>query len=170
MFKKRDPEPRQPRLLGEDFDIFPTLDKEDFNVPPETEPDAVPEPAEPPQEEEPPEPTEFEKKIAAIPDDKWKKYQILAGLVLGLLSATSIVVVGRMESVGSMSIILAAVLALFVPNMLEKKGGRKIPVMRTTLILSLAITMGLYMFYGLVLNPGYFTPTASPAPSATPAP
>ena len=170
MFKKRDPEPRQQRLLGEDFDIFPTLDKEDFNVPPETEPDTAPEPAEPPQEEEPPEPTEFEKKIAAIPDDKWKKYQILAGLVLGLLSATSIVVVGRIESVSSMSIILAAVLALFVPNMLEKKGGRKIPVLRTTLILSLAITMGLYMFYGLVLNPGYFTPTASPAPSATPAP
>lgn len=169
MFNKRDSEPKQPRLQGEDFDIFPTLDDEDLRHVPREEVETVPEPAEP-VEDTPPEPSAFEKRIAAIPDDKWKKYQIIGGLVLGLLSATCIVVLGRMESIGSMAFIGAAVLALFVPNILEKKGGRKIPVLRTALILALVVTMGLYMFYGLVLNPSYFTPVATPVPTATAAP
>ncbi len=169
MFNKRDPEPKQTRLQGEDFDIFPTLDNEELGRAPQEEPEVSPEPNEP-VEEAPPEPTEFEKRMAAIPDDKWKKYQIIAGIILGLLSAMCIVVLGRMESIGSMAFIGAAVLALFVPNILEKKGGRKIPVLRTALILALVVTMGLYMFYGLVLNPSYFTPATTPIPTATAAP
>ncbi len=168
MFNKRNPEPKEPRLQGEDFDIFPTLDDEDLRRAPQEEEEPTPEPAEP-VEETPPEPTEFEKKIAAIPDDKWKKYQIIAGAVLGILSSTSIMVLGRMESIGSMGLIAAAVLALFLPNMFEKKGGRRIPVLRTALIIALVISMGLYAFYGFVINPGYFAPT-TPVPAATPAP
>ena len=169
MFKKRDPEPHQPRLQGEDFDIFPNLDDDDFRRRPAENANAVPTP-EPEEPEAPPEPTELEKKIAAIPDDKWKKYQIIAGIVLGVLSTTCLMVLGRMESVSSFSLILAAVIALFVPNIIEKKGGRKIPVLRVALIISVVISMGLYAFYGFVLNPGYFAPTATPVPSVTPAP
>ena len=168
MFIKRDPEPKQPRLQGEDFDIFPTLDDEDLKRPAREEEDApAAEPVEP-VDDTPPEPTDFEKKIAAIPDDKWKKYQIIAGVAMGILSSASIMVLGRMESIGSMGLILAAVLALFLPNMLEKKGGRRIPVLRTTLIIALVISMGLFAFYGFVLNPGYFVPTATPAATAAP--
>ena len=168
MFNKRDPEPKQPRLQGEDFDIFPTLDDEDLKRPAREEeemPAAEPEPV----DDTPPEPTEFEKKIAAIPDDKWKKYQIIAGIVLGILCSTCIVVLGRMETVGTFGFIIGALLALYLPNMLEKKGGRKIPVLRTALIISLVISMGLYAFYGFVINPGYFAPTETPAATAAPA-
>ncbi|HWR22916.1 MAG TPA: hypothetical protein VN366_05495 [Feifaniaceae bacterium] len=169
MFKKRDPEPEPPRLQGEDFDIFPALDEEDIRrVPPEEE-EISTEPAEP-VEETPPEPTEFEKKIAAIPDDQWKKYQLIAGIVLGALSATCIVVLGRIESVGTIGFIIGALLALYLPNMLEKKGGRKIPLLRTALIISLVISMGLFALYGFVINPGYFAPAATPVPEASAAP
>lgn len=168
MFNKRNAEPKEPRLLGEDFDIFPTLDDEDLKPAPQEEEEPAPEPADP-VDDTPPEPTEFEKKIAAIPDDKWKLYQIIAGAVLGILSAVSITVLSKMESIGSMGLIIAAVLALFLPNMLEKKGGRKIPALRTALIIALTISMGLFAFYGFVINPDFFAPT-TPVPTATPAP
>lgn len=146
MFKKREQEPQAPRLQGEDFDVFPDLGDR-------KKPAAI---EEEPVDDTPVEPTEFEKKIAAIPEEKWKKYQIIGGILLGILSGLSIAVLGKTETFGNISLIVAAVLALVIPNLFEKKSGRKMPTMRIALILSLAICLGLYMFYGFVLNPGFF--------------
>lgn len=159
MFKKREPEPERPRLLGEDFDIFPDLGDRPANT---AEAEAVEE--EPEEEDVPVEPTPFQKKVAAISEENWKKYQVIAGVVLGLLAGICLSFLSRLPAFGNMGLIVAAVVALIVPNMLEKQAARKIPRLRVALIIALAVCLGFYMLYGMVLNPGFFE--AAPTPAA----
>jgi|GEM_PF-5312003 len=162
LFDKRKQEQERPRLQGEDFDIFPDLG----------EPKPKPRGEEPPPEPEddtPPEPTAFQKRIAAIPDKQWRRLQIILGIVLGAGSAASIVLLGNAgENMSTISLLVAALLALVLPGVLEKQGARKTPVMRTTLIISLVAAMALFMFYGLVLNPSFFRTEAAASPSPAP--
>ncbi len=151
LFNKRNQEPETPKLQGEDFDMFPKMEGYRYAKDADAERDA-----EEPQEAAPPELTEFQKKIADLPDKLWKRYQILAGSLLGFLCSFSIGFLGRTKTFGDMSLIIAAVLALFVPNFFEKKAGRKIAALRAALIISILVFMGLYMLYGTVINPDYF--------------
>lgn len=151
IFNKRNQEPETRKLQGEDFDIFPRMEGYRYAKDADAEQDA-----EEPHEEAPPELTEFQKKIADLPDKLWKRYQILAGSLLGFLCSFSIGFLGRTKTFGNMSLIIAAVLALFVPNFFEKRAGRKIAALRAALIISILVFMGLYMLYGTVINPDYF--------------
>ncbi len=151
IFNKRNQEPEAPKLQGEDFDIFPKMEGYRYAK----EADAADDPDEP-QEAAPPELTDLQKKIADLPDKLWKRYQIIAGSLLGFLCSFSIGFLGRTKTFGDMGLIIAAVLALFVPNFFEKKAGRKISALRASLIISILVFMGLYMLYGMVINPSYF--------------
>lgn len=151
-FNKPKEEPQAPKLQGEDFDMFPKM--EGYKYSKEAADDQ-----EPAEEAAPPEPTEFQKKLDALTPEKWKQYQILAGTVLGLFCSLSLGVLNRTKTFGSYGFIIAVVLALFVPNMLEKQAGRKIPALRTALIITIVIFLGLYMFYGMVINPDFFKTT-----------
>lgn len=152
LFNKREQEPKTPELQGEDFDIFPKMEGYRYAKDADDEQDA-----EDPQEAAPPELTDLQKKIADMPDKLWKRYQIIAGSLLGFLCSFSIGFLGRTKTFGDMGLIIAAVLALFVPNFFEKKAGRKISALRASLIISILVFMGLYMLYGTVINPSYFT-------------
>lgn len=82
--------------------------------------------------------TPFAKRIAALPEKKWRLVQALGGTGLGLFCAFSILILGNTETFGSISLIIAAVAALFAPNYFEKTAGRKIPVLRKALLISLS--------------------------------
>ncbi len=155
-FKKlQDQQPKKPQLLGEDFDIYPDLGDRPKPASP-TEAEEASEPEEPDIIE----PTDFEKRVAAIGDSTWKKLQIAFGILLGLLCTLCLTVLSRTETFSGVSLILAVVLAILVPNLLEKKGGRKIPQLRLFLIITLALSLGFYLLYGLVINPGFFEKVA----------
>lgn len=161
LFDKRSKEPERPRLQGEDFDIFPDLG--------EPKP-KQPEKETPPAEEPPPEPTDIQKKVAAIPEKTWKLLQIALGIVLGVGSSACIVLMNGGGEMGTFGILIAAVLALIVPGFLEKQSARKMPTLRIALILSLAISMAAYMFYGFVIDPSVFHKGAASASSLTASP
>ncbi len=155
LFQKKEEAPETPRLLGEDFDIFPDLGD---RPKPEPMPEKSEEPEEPEVPEPEPEPTPFQKKVAAIDEKRWKTYQIIGGIVLGVLSGLALTVFGRIETIARFNLIIAVVLALLVPNLFERYAARKIPTVRIWLIITLGVLLALYVFYGLVINPEFFTP------------
>ncbi len=149
-FGKKQEEKKEPTLLGDDFDIFPDMG--------EKKKAPVTEIADEKEEEEEieVEPSKFEAAVAALDEKTWKKYQIIFGAVLGVLSGLSLTVLNHMATMQNYSLIIAAVLALLVPNIVEKKAIRKMPVARIALIVTLGVSLGAYLLYGLVINPGFF--------------
>ena len=115
--------------------------------------DDVPEPepvqaAEEDGEDAPYEPSEMEKRIAAIPEDKWKLYQTLGGAATGLF-AILILTLGS-EDLGTWALVLAAVLALVAPRYLERWWGRKIPRARMAMLIAMAVALaGVFIFTGV---------------------
>ncbi len=87
----------------------------------------------------PAEPSDLEKRIAAIPEDKWNLYQILGGAAVGLI-AVALLTFGS-EDLGTWSLVLAAVLALVAPRYLERWGGRKLPRARMAMVISMAVAL-----------------------------
>ncbi|MDL2234921.1 hypothetical protein LJC07_02055 [Christensenellaceae bacterium OttesenSCG-928-L17] len=136
---------------ADDLELFPRLE----DLPPEwigNIVDETPAPAAEEAEEEPEEeiePSPFAKKVAGIPEKKWRTYQIIGGVVLGLLAGLAITLFSHIsEQYSSFGLIAAAVIALIVPSQLEKRAERKIPALRIAMIVAIAATMGAYMLYG----------------------
>lgn len=143
--------PKEPQLQGEDFEIFPTVGEYSYSNSTESAEGAQAAEAAP---EEEPEPTPFQQRIAAIPEDKWKKLQVLAGIVLGVLSGLFISFFSFLSDFfTSWGLIFAVVLALVLPNQFEKRAARQTKRMRTAIIISLGSVFALYLLYIYVINP-----------------
>lgn len=82
----------------------------------------------------------FQKFIAKLDDKKWNLYQHILGVLLGGAACVALFWKGSAdnESAFSWSLVVAIVIAIWLPNILERRGLRKIPRARTTM----AITMG----------------------------
>jgi len=94
----------------------------------------------------------FQKFIAKLDDKKWVLYQRILGIVLGVASAVSLFWKGGGESAEkegafSWGLVIAIVLAMLVPNIIEKKGMRKINKARTTLAITLGVCIVIYFAY-----------------------
>ena len=165
LFKKAEPEKKEPVLLGEDFDIFPdytpSVKKSKFE-----DPKAEPTNQEPAIKEE--DMTEFQKKVAAIPEDKWKRYQMLAGLGLGILAAIFLFVVPLFAPIGFISFAVAIVLVLLLPRTIERRAGRAMPKLRVWVVAALAIEMVLSVGITYLVNPEYLTTTQTAAETPEP--
>ena len=94
-------------------------------------------------------PTEFEKKIKAIPEDKWNLYQTLGGGLIGAVAAALLFAGGTGLSAG---FLIAVVLALLVPNGLESRGRRKLMRARVAMIIVLAIGIVAMVIYNGVTH------------------
>lgn len=81
-------------------------------------------------------PTRFEKRIHAIPEDKWNLYQTLGGAAVGIISAVLLFAGGTGFSAG---LLIAVALALLLPNWLETKGRRRLNRARVAMIIALGI-------------------------------
>lgn len=82
----------------------------------------------------------FQKFIAKLDDKKWNLYQRILGVLLGGAACAALFWKGSAdnESAFSWSLVIAIVIAIWLPNILERRGLRKIPKARATM----AITMG----------------------------
>lgn len=95
----------------------------------------------------------FQKFIARLDDAKWKLYQRIFGVVLGLGSAAALFWPGQGEegsNIGTYSLIIAVAIALLIPNILEKRGGRKMPQARYAMAITLGIAIvAFFIFTGV---------------------
>jgi len=98
-------------------------------------------------------PTEFEKKMAAIPENKWNLYQIICGILIGAFTAYSLFA----GEDSSFLFITALCLALIAPNQFEKSANRKVYKGRVAMCITLAIGLVIMFVYfmatGRLTNP-----------------
>lgn len=95
----------------------------------------------------------FQKFIARLDDKKWTLYQRIAGAILGIASGVALFWNGGgdNEQGFSYSLIVAIVIAMLIPNILEKQGGRRIPKLRIALVIALGVMIvGYFIYWGIV--------------------
>ncbi len=100
----------------------------------------------PPQEEL----DELQTKVHNLPEAKWNLYQRIGGAVLGLLCGYLLTYFGSYESVGMFGTIAAVVIALFAPNLIEKRLKRSLQKGRVALMIGLAAWMLAYLLIMLL--------------------
>ncbi|MBR7187996.1 MAG: hypothetical protein IKD53_05525 [Clostridia bacterium] len=100
-------------------------------------------------------PSRFEKRIHAIPEKQWVLYQTLAGIAIGAFTVFALFFGG--EGLSPMFIV-ALVLALLAPNMLEDRGRRKLNRLRITMVIVLAVgIVGMAIYLGATRGWSFFS-------------
>ena len=111
--------------------------------------------------------TGFQKFIARMDDAKWKLVQRVFGVILGLGASVALfweslpfVQQNQVEGgkKGSWALVVAVIIALLIPNIVEKRGGRKITQARFAMVITLGIAIvGFFIMTGLNHNWQFFT-------------
>ena len=77
-------------------------------------------------------PGEWEKRIDALPPERWKLYQIIGGALVGFASLACLFVFG--EELSMYGLVVAALLALLLPRYLERAWRRKLTTARYAMV------------------------------------
>lgn len=94
---------------------------------------------------------QFQKFIARLDEKTWTLYQRIAGIILGIGAGIALFWNGgsNNETGFSYSLIVAVVIAMLVPNILEKQGGRRIPKLRMALVIAMGVMIvGYFIYWG----------------------
>ena len=89
----------------------------------------------------------FQKKCAMVKDSVWMKIQIAAGVGMGLITAVALFwneltnTTEPTESMFSIPLVIALVVALAGPNIIEKQTARKIPKGRVAMAITLGVAV-----------------------------
>ena len=102
-----------------------------------------------PNEQPPEELDDLQKKVRAYPDTQWVMIQRIGGAILGLLCGYLLTFFSAFESVGFYGTIGAVLIALLVPNMVEKRIKRTVQKGRFMLMIALGVWLAGYMIYML---------------------
>ena len=90
----------------------------------------------------------FQKFIARLDEKTWKLYQRIAGAVMGLLACVALFwKSGEEQGTFSYGLIIAMVIALILPNFLEKRALRKMSTLRLTMAISMGVVIVAYFLY-----------------------
>lgn len=117
------------------------------NNTPEQEPNLQPQA---PQDQQPQEDLdELQKKIAALPEERWSLILRAGGAVLGLLCGFLLTFFSQYDSVGMYGTIGAVLIALFVPNIVEKRVKRRVQKGRFALMIALGVWLAAYLIFML---------------------
>ena len=97
--------------------------------------------------------------VAKLDDKKWNLVQRIMGIILGLgaglaLFGENLFKKNAEEAMGTYSLVLAVVIAMLIPNIIEKQGGRKINLARVTMAITLLATLVIY-FVWAGINGGF---------------
>ncbi|MEG1843212.1 MAG: hypothetical protein RR296_03135 [Clostridia bacterium] len=88
-------------------------------------------------------------KVNALSLEAWKKWQIAGGGVLGLVCAACLFFLPG-EGFLPLNFIVALLVAMTIPNVIEKQLQRKLGIGRTALVIALAATLLSYLAYHLL--------------------
>ena len=95
----------------------------------------------------------FQKWIARMDEKKWTLVQRIAGAILGVATGVALFWNGGSNDEGgfSYSLIAAIVIAMLIPNILEKQGQRRIPKLRIALVIALGVMIaGYFIYWGVI--------------------
>lgn len=83
----------------------------------------------------------FQKYIARLSEKSWTLIQRIVGAILGVASGLALFWNGGSDTEQgfSWSLVIAIVIAMLVPNILEKQGGRRINKLRVALVIALGV-------------------------------
>lgn len=95
---------------------------------------------------------DLQKKIHAIPDDRWLLIQRIGGTFLGLLSGFLLTYLGNFDSTRMYGTIGAVVVAMLVPNLTERRIKRS--VQKGRLMMLIALGAWLVVYAGIMLLSG----------------
>ena len=95
----------------------------------------------------------FQKYIARMNDARWELMQRVVGALLGVAAGIALFWDTLMrndtsqqpQGLFSIPLIVAIVIALIVPNIIEKQGLRRAPKLRTSMVIALAIVIVAYV-------------------------
>lgn len=89
----------------------------------------------------------WEKRIDALTPEQWKRWQIICGAVVGLAAVACLFVFG--QELATYGLILAFVLAVFLPRYLERAWRHSLSAARVAMIVSMLIGL---IVVGIVLG------------------
>lgn len=105
---------------------------------------------EPDQPDEADETDELSQRVHAIADARWKLYNLAGGAALGLLLAVCLFVLPEIPEFSNWSLILAVVLALLVPRLVENRLKRSIATGRMTMVIVFGATLLIQLVRGFL--------------------
>ena len=82
-------------------------------------------------------PSEMEKRIDAMTPEQWKRWQILGGGAAGIAVVLCLFAFG--QELATYGLIVAAILAIFLPRYLERAWRRKLNTARMAMIVTMVI-------------------------------
>lgn len=87
----------------------------------------------------------FQKFVAKLDEAQWTLAQRIVGALLGLIAGVALFMdTGNSEGAFSYSLIIAVLVAMAGPNIIEKQSLRRIPKLRTTMVIVLALVLVAY--------------------------
>ena len=78
---------------------------------------------------------------AGLSPEKWKLWQTIAGAVLGIAGGLCLFYLGGTETFGSMGLVLAVVILLLIPNILQRNIARSLTRARMVSIIAFAAVL-----------------------------
>ena len=78
---------------------------------------------------------------AGLSPEKWKLWQTIAGAVLGIAGGLCLLYLGGTETFGSMGLVLAVVILLLIPNILQRNIVRSLTRARMVSIIAFAAVL-----------------------------
>lgn len=102
----------------------------------------------------------FQRYIAKLDDAKWALVQRIAGSIMGILAGVALFWKTNTEQQGIFSIplLIALMIALVLPNIIEKQGLRRAPKLRIAMVIALAAVLVVYFAFNVIQ--GGFAPKA----------
>jgi multisubunit Na+/H+ antiporter MnhB subunit len=93
----------------------------------------------------------FQKWIARLDEKTWTLLQRIVGAIMGVATGVSLFWNGGSDNEQgfSWSLIVAVVIAMLIPNIIEKQGLRRIPKLRVALVIALGVMIvGYFVYWG----------------------
>ena len=87
---------------------------------------------------------ELQKRVNNYPEKTWTLIQRIAGGAMGILCGLLLTYFSNFESIGMISTIAAVLIALLLPNVIEKRVRRKIQKGRAAMLIGLAVWLAGY--------------------------
>ncbi|NLI54250.1 MAG: threonine/serine exporter family protein [Clostridiales bacterium] len=103
-----------------------------------------------PNQQQPEELDELQTKVRNYPDQQWNLIQRVVGAALGLACGFLLTYFGAYESTGMFGTIGAVLVALFVPNLIEKRVKRSVRKGRIALMIALGAWLVVFVAVMLI--------------------
>lgn len=93
----------------------------------------------------------LDEKLARLPEKLWLKWQLAGGVLIGLAGGLCLFYLGGTETFGSIGLVLAVLILLLFPNILQKNLSRSIQKGRTASVITFAafllVQLGIHLIF-----------------------